>query len=72
MSRMRRLWSWLIPGLIYMDPMISSAYLPVTREIEMEAAGPTETVGSIRVGAVTRLQPADRFARIWPAPAHRP
>jgi hypothetical protein len=72
MSKMRRLWSWLEPGLIYMDPMISFACLSLTREIEMEAAEPAEASGSNRVSAETRGETADRFARFGPAPARQP
>jgi hypothetical protein len=69
MRKMRRLWSWLEPGLIYMDPMIPFAYLSLTREIEMETAGPIEAVRSDPVSAE---KTADRFARFWPAPARQP
>jgi hypothetical protein len=72
MSKARRLWSWLEPGLIYMDPMIPFAYLSLTRDIEMEAGETAEAVGSDRVSAAARWQPADRFARFWPARARRP
>jgi len=72
MTKMRRLWRWLEPGLIYMDPMISLAYLSLTREIEMEVAEPAEASGSNRVSAETRGETADRFARFGHAPAPQP
>jgi hypothetical protein len=68
MSKVRRLWSWLKPGLIYMDPMIAFAYLSLTREREMAPSGPPEAVPSAATGEKT----ADRFARFWPAPARQP
>jgi hypothetical protein len=68
MGNMRRLWSWLEPGLIYMDPMIPFAYLSLTRASELAAAGPAERVRT----AEPREKPADRFARFWPAPARQP
>ena len=71
MSRVRRLWSWLEPRLIYMDPMIPFAYLS-TREIERGAAGRAEALCSEPVSAKTREKTADRFARFWPAPARQP
>lgn len=72
MSKMRRLWGWLEPGLIYMDPMISVAYVSLTREIEMETAEPDEASASNRVSAETRWETADRVARFGPAPARQP
>lgn len=26
MRKLRRLWDWLLPGLIYLDPMVASAF----------------------------------------------
>jgi hypothetical protein len=70
MGNMRRLWSWLEPGLIYMDPMIPFAYLSLTRGIDTQAAEPAEAV-SAKTPKKSREKTADRFARFWPAPARQ-
>lgn len=48
MSRLRRLWGWLEPGLIYMDPVISMAYhmamAPTTTPGESASADRSATV----------------------------
>jgi hypothetical protein len=56
MSKLRRFWNWLEPGLIYIDPMIVMAYCQLTAEMEMTSTGPAESDRSVRHSSVERYE----------------
>ena len=59
MRKLRRLWDWLLPGLIYLDPMVASAFGQALVENQASHA-------SVRRLASVSEAPLQRRARAQP------
>jgi hypothetical protein len=58
-SKLGRLWDWLLPGLIYLDPMVATAYGlalvedQTSQATAMRRAPVSDASGSLRLTAVS-------------------